>query len=267
VNYMQPINYQKAGKLMLTKYVNGALNRNGANSYFRNGAVQSIAPSVSFKTTSLADGNSDWDAAELDTGKEGSIDMTLSFMPIDLYAFLMGVSVEDLTNETFTEVDCELVIPSAAPYEIKFTDLPHNPLAEGTCIIVDTDAKPWEKATTETPNSKQYVVGTDKIIFNESDAGKQIFFTYDWTALTAKSFGLPKSGSRPAMECVVSGEAMGEDESTFYDTNTVIDRCKATGDIKPPEQGREPKPVTIKLKVLKPRGKNKAVDFKYAPRA
>ena len=85
--------------------------------------------------------------------------------------------------------------------------------------------------------------------------------------MTAKNFGLPKTGTRPAMELIISGEATGEDESTIYDSNIIVDRCKPTGNINPPEMGKEPKNVSITFKVLKPRGNNKAVDFVYAQRA
>ena len=109
---MQPITFSKAGKLMLTKYVNGVPVRSAINSYFRNGAVQSIVPNINIKTTALPDGNSDWDAAELDTGKEGTITVNLSFMPIELYAWLMGTTVEDLVNTPMPVIDYEISIPA-----------------------------------------------------------------------------------------------------------------------------------------------------------
>lgn len=260
---MQPIYFQKAGKLMLTKYVNGVPVRSAENSYFRNGAVQSIVPSITVNTTELPDGNSDWPAADVDTGKSGTITVNLSYMPIELYAFLMGTTVEDLTSTPMPVIDQELTIPSVSPFEV---NLGHAPDTTRPIILVGQDASAWTKVASS-PAQGQYAISASTAIFNSVDAGKPVFITYDYTALTAKSFGLPKSGSRFAMECVISGEATGEDESTLYDAAIIIDKCKATGNINPPELGREPKPQSITLKVLKPRGNNKAVDFRFAPKS
>ncbi len=260
---MQPIFFQKAGKLMLTKYVNGVPIRSAENSYFRNGAVESITPSVTFNTTSLPDGNSDWPAAQPDVGKEGSIAVNLSFMPIELYAFLMGVKVEDLSAEPFPIIDHEITIPEASPFTVT---LPQEPDTSRPIILVDTDTSAWAK-TESAPAQGQYSVSAAVASFNSADAGKSVFITFDYTAAVVKSFGLPKSGSRPAMECVISGEATGEDESEFYDAAIIIDRCKSSGTINPPPMSRNPQPQTITLQVLKPRGNKKAVDFRFAKKS
>ena len=251
---------------MFTKYVDGIPTRSAANSYFRNGAVQSIVPSINIKTTELPDGNSDWPAAEVDTGKEGTVTINLSFMPVELYAFLLGTTVDDLVNTPMPVVDHEITVPDVSPYEVT---LPHSPDTNRSVILVDQDASAWAKTVSisAVPTQGQYTISAAAAVFNSADAGKSVFITYDYTALAAKSFGLPKSGSRTAMECVISGEATGEDESTIYDTAIIVDKCKATGNINPPELGREPKPQSITLKVLKPRGTNKAVDFKFAARS
>jgi hypothetical protein len=263
---MQPIYFSKAGKFKLRKYKNGVPSTDPKDTYFRNGAIQSIVPSVNVKTTALPDGNSDWDAAEPDTGKEGSVVVNLSFMPIDLYAWLMGTTVEDLSNTPMPTIDYEITIPEASPYTVT---LPHAPDTARQIILVDSDASAWAKtaSVSAVPTEGQFTISEVAATFNSADAGKSVFITFDWNALTAKSFGLPKSGTREAMELTISDEAMGEDESTVYDVALIIDKCKATGNINPPEQGREPKPSSITFKVLKPRGNNKAVDYKFAPRA
>lgn len=259
---MQPIFFQKAGKLMLTKYVDGKPDRSPENSYFRNGAVESISASVTINTATLPDGNSDWPAAQPDTGREGTVTINLSFMPIDLYAFLMGVSVEDLTEEPFPIIDHEITIPEASPYTVT---LPQEPDLSRPIILVDADASAWVK-TDSAPAQGQYSISAATVTFNSADAGKSVYITFDYKAAVVKSFGLPKSGARPAMECIISGEATGEDESTFYDVAIIIDRCKATGTINPPPMSRNPQPQSITLQVLKPRGNRKAVDFRFAKR-
>jgi hypothetical protein len=262
---MQPIYFSKAGKFKLRKYKNGAPSTDAADCYFRNGAIQSLVPSVNINTATLPDGNSDWDAAEPDTGKEGSVVVNFSFMPIDLYAFVMGTEVEDLTNTPMPAIDEEIVIPEASPYAVT---LAHTPDITRSIILVDQDASAWAQTANASavPTATQYTISAAATVFNSADAGKSVFITYDWTALTAKSFGLPKSGSREAMELTISDEATGEDESTIYDVALTVDKCKATGSINPPELSREPKPASITFKVLKPRGNNKAIDFKFAKR-
>jgi hypothetical protein len=262
---MQPIYFSKAGKFKLRKYKNGVKSTDPADTYFRNGAIQSIQPTINIKTTALPDGNSDWDAAEPDTGKEGSVAVNFSFMPIDLYAFIMGTTVEDLVDTPMPVIDYEISIPEASPFVVT---LPHAPDTSRQIILVDSDASAWAKtaSVSAVPAAGQYTISAVAATFNSADAGKPIFITYDWIATAAKSFGLSKSGSREAMELTISDEATGEDESTIYDSALIVDKCKATGNINPPEQGREPKPASITFKVLKPSGNNKAVDYKFAKR-
>lgn len=259
---MQPIFFPKAGKIMFNKYVCGVPVRSPETSVFRNGAVVSITPSVTVNTTPLPDGNSDWAAAQPVTGREGTIDVELSFMPVELYAFLMGTEVEALENTPMPVIDHEITIPDVSPFEVQ---LPHVPDGASPIMLVDMDASAWEKVDSA-PTAGQFSVSADIVAFSSADAGKPAFITYDWTALTAKSFGLPKSGEGFAMQAIISGEAMGEDEATPYDVAIIVDRCKATGTINPPPLSRNPAPQTLTLQVLKPRGTNKAVDFKFAPR-
>lgn len=264
---MQPIFFSKAGKLKVTKFKSdGTLSTDPADIYFRNGAIQSIAPTVNITTVALPDGNSDWDAAEPDTGKEGSLLANFSFMPIGLYAFLMGTTVEELTNTTMPAIDEEISIPDASPYAVT---LAHTPDASKPIILVDQDVSAWTQTANASavPEQGQYTISAAAAVFNSADAGKPVFITYDWTALAAQGFGLPKSGSRSVLHLEISDEAMGEDESTVYDAALIVDRCKSTGNINPPELGRNPQPQGITFKVLKPRGNNKAVDYKFAKRS
>lgn len=261
---MKPIYFTKAGKFRLTRFTSaGALSTDPADIYFRNGAIQSMVPTININTTSLPDGNSDFAAAEPDTGKEGNILINLSFMPIDLYAFIMETTVEDLVDTPMPAIDVELTVPEASPFTVT---LDHTPDTTRPIILVDADASAWVKVA-DTPAVGQYSVSAALVTFNSEDAGKSVFINYDWTALTAKSFGLSKSGSRKALHLEISDEATGEDETTMYDSATIVDRCKVTGNINPPEKSKEPKPQGINFKVLKPRGNKKAVDFKFAPRA
>ena len=258
----QPIVFSKAGKIMLVKYVNGIPVRSPENVYFRNGAVQQITPNITINGSPIADGNSLWAAANPDTSIEGSIAVQLGFMPPGLYAFIMGDTTEELTNSPFPMIDEEITVPMEAPYTVK---LKHKPI-DGTIILVDKDAKPWDKSTS-TPSAGEYYVDSqtpDELEFDESDAGKSLFVSYDYLAPKVSHFGLPKNPVRPAYQLIVSGEAAGEDESP-YEAALIVDKCKVLGAINPPQQGGTPSPVTITFTVLKPRGNNKAVDYKITP--
>jgi len=154
-----------------------------------------------------------------------------------------------------------LLIPDSSPYTVT---LKHTPDASRPIILVDADASAWVKVSS-TPAQGQYSISASTVTFNSADAGKTVFITYDYTATNAKSFGLPKEPKRVAYELIITGEATGEDESTMYEVATIIDKCKVQGTISPPQQGREPQPVSITFNVQRPRGGKRAVDFVSVP--
>jgi len=260
---MQPIYFSKAGKFMLNKYVNGVPTRSADTSFFRAGAIQSITPNITINGTPITDGNSLWAAANPDTSIEGTLAVQLGFMPPELYALIMGDTVEALTNTPFPVIDEEIVIPSVAPFKIK---LEHMPI-DGTIILVDKDNKPWDKATTEAEAGKYFpnAANADELEFVETDAGKSLFISYNYSAATASKFGLPKAPDRAAYQMIISDKAVGEDEASLYEVALTVDKCKVTGSINPPAQGGTPSPVTITFTVLKPRGNNRAIDYLVTP--
>jgi hypothetical protein len=257
---MQPIYFPKAGKIRLNKYVNGVPVTSAATTFTRAGAVQSIQANLTINGTPIQDGNSLWAAANPDTSIEGNIVVTLGFMPPDLYAFIMGDSVTDLTNYPMPINDEELLIPDISPFNVK---LGHTPDTTREIILVGADASAWAKVASS-PTTGQYAISANVAMFASADAGKTVYITYDYTAANAKSFGLPKNPKRTAYELIISGEATGEDESTMYDVAVVVDKAKVQGTISPPQQGREPQPVSITFSVQKPRGNKRAVDFVFA---
>lgn len=258
---MQPIYFSKAGKIRLNKYVNGVPVMSPETTFTRAGAVQSIQPNITINGTPITDGNSLWNAANPDTSIEGNVVVELGFMPPDLYAFIMGDNITELTNYPFPVNDQEITIPDVSPYEV---NLGHTPDTSRPIILVDADASAWTKVTSD-PAQGQYAISAAAAVFNSADAGKSVFITYDYTAATAKSFGLPKNPRRTSYQMIVSGEATGEDESTLYEAAIIVDKCKVQGTISPPRQGREPQPVSVTFAVQKPRGGNRAVDFVSTP--
>ncbi len=260
---MKSVIFNKAGKIALTKYVNGLLNHIPENMCIRNGTVQSIQESPTINTQDMTDGNSDWPMGVYDTGIAGQITVTLSSYQPELYAFLLGTTIEKLSNKNMRQNDEEILIPSASPFT---ATLKHTPNSNITPIVLGEDSSPFVKVSAS-PAVGQFSISADVITFNSVDAGKNVFVTYDWTATAAEAVGLPKVVNRPTLYVVISGEATSEDESDIYDTNIVIDRCKAVGDINPPQKGREAQPWSFNLRVLKPRGNNKAIDTVFVKRA
>lgn len=256
---MQPIVFNKAGKFMLNKYVNGRPVRSAKTSIFRNGVVQSITPSITINGSPIADGNSLWEAMNLDTSIEGTVAVQLGFMPPELYAFIMGDAIEEVESAPFPVIDEELLVPDEAPYEVELKKTP----VSGSLILVDIHGKALELAETEVAAGK-YTLTDNKLTFHEDDAGKSLYAAYDFTANKVTKFGLPKTPKRESYQVIVSGEAKGEDE-TLYDTALILDKAKVLGSINPPAQGGEPQPITITFNVQKPRGNNRAVDYMATP--
>jgi hypothetical protein len=258
---MQPIFFQKAGKIRLNKYVDGKPVVSPDTTFTRAGVVQSIQASITINGTPITDGNSLWNAADPDTSIEGNVVVTLGTMPPDLYAFIMGDTVKELSNVSFPINDEEILIPDTSPYTVS---LANEPDTDKPIILVGADASAWAKVSA-TPAKGQYSVSASTVEFSSANAGEKVFATYNYTASEGVSFGLPKNPRRTSMELIVSGEATSEDESKFYNIATIIDRCKVQGTISPPQQGREPQPVSITFNVQKPRGNKRAVDFVAVP--
>jgi hypothetical protein len=260
---MQPIYFNKAGKLMLNKFVNGIPVRSASTSYFRNGAVQSIVPSATINTSPITDGNSMWPAANPDTSIEGSVAVTLGFMPPELYAFIMGDTTQELTNEPVPEIDYEIVIPESSPYAVT---LPNTPDTSRSIILVGSDASAWAQtaSVSAVPTAREYTISAAAAVFNSADAGKPVFITYDYTAANVTNFGLPKTPVRASYELIVAGEATGEDD-TLCKVITTVDRSKVIGQIPMPTQGGTPQPITLTFSIQKPRGTKRALDYKAFP--
>ena len=265
---------------MLTKFEGGkpdALNPDSC--FYRNGVVQQITPNISINGTPIPDGNSLWDAANLDTGIEGTIAVQLGYMPSELYAFIMGDTSGDLDTAQFPVVDREITVPLEVEDDDKniVFDLEQEP-TDGKIMIVgvdntaftlfappekDDDSGDLEDFDNETHEieSGEYYIEDDTLYFSEDDAGMQLFISYYYEAEDVHNFGLPKTPIRPAYQLVIVGEAVGEDD-TMYEVTTSVDRCKVLGNINPPSQGGTPEPITVTFTILKPRGNLRAVDYK-----
>lgn len=266
---MQPIVFDKAGHFMLNEYVGGRPVKSPATSLFRHGVVQSITPNISINGSPISDGNSLWAAMNLDTSIEGNIAVQLGFMPPELYAFIMGDKIEEVENIPFPVIDEGLLVPDNAPYEVELEKTP----TKDTLILVDVHGKALKPVQSggggggtgdDTPKTGEYKLTDKKLTFSEEDAGKTLYAAYDFEATKVTKFGLPKTPRRKSYQLIISGAAIGEDE-TLYHTALILDKSKVLGAINPPAQGGEPQSVTITFEVQAPRGNNRAVDYMTTP--
>lgn len=256
---MRPVVFKEAGKIMLVYYnPDGTLSRTPTNIVSNIGKVASIAPSVTWNTSNLTDGNSPWDM-HFDTTQTGQIVVTMSEFQPKLYAALIGTKTEIKTNKILWAIDEEFTIEADAT-----VTLAHTPKTDGAIVVIGGDGTEFTKAETG-PTAGQYTIATNKLTFATEDVGKAVFVTYEWEASDVLNFGLPAKGSRPALHAVVSGLVSSADGVTNYYTNIFIDKCKATGDLASPQMGREPQPWNFTLQVLPPRPGIKPVDYDFAP--
>lgn len=255
---MRSIIYPRAGKIVLRKY--GSDGKLSDEFIAGNGTVQSIAANVSIATTELADGNSDFPMGVYDTGKTGQIVVTMSSFQPTLYAALMGSDIQEKANDYMWAADKESTIPSESPYEI---ELDYTPRSGGSIVVVDKDASPFVKTESVTGEG-QFAVSGNTLQFSVSNAGEEVFITYDFDKDNVTELSLPAIGVRPVMQAIVSTEATDEDEINEYIANIIVDKCKATGDINQPTQQREPQNWSFTLGVLKPRAGFNPVYWKYA---
>ena len=81
---MPKLIYKKAGNIELIR-------RSDSVRFLAAGVIESIEPSISRKSSTLPDGNSDWDM-EFSTGMEGQVVVNLSAFQPKLYAGLAGAA-------------------------------------------------------------------------------------------------------------------------------------------------------------------------------
>lgn len=262
---MRPIIYPRAGKIAFVRFgSDGALDLTDPSKFIgANGTVQMITPSVEIATTDLADGNADFPMGVYDTQKNGTVQVTMSSFQPKLYAALMGTETQEETNQNMWAAEEEHTVPDSGSFTVT---LEHEVAAGGTIVVLNNDGSPFV-STDSGPATGQFTVSADTLTFNSTDAGTQVFVTYEHQAATSERIYLPTVGSRPVLHAIISTIATSEDETQEFDANIIIDKCKATGALSPPPQQREPQPWNFTLRILKPRGGYNPIYWRFAPRA
>lgn len=258
---MRSVIYPKAGKIALVKYnSDGTLSITDNTKWVgANGVVQSIKTTVDIKSSELPDGNSDFPMGVYDTGKDGTIEVTMSSFQPALYAALLGQTVTKETTQNMWSAEEKYTIPSSAPYTVT---LENSVVAGGTIVVLDNTGSPFASVSSD-PAASQYTVSGATLTFNAADAAKEVFCTYELATMTSEKTVLPASGVRPVLHCIITTKAANEDETSEFLANIIVDKAKSFGAMSPPPQQREPAAWTFSLKVLKPRAGYNPVYWRF----
>ena len=247
--------YKRAGHIELVRY-------RDSKRFLYTGVVQSLAPSITPKTATLPDGNSDWDY-EFSTGKEGQVVVSLnSFVP-GLYAALVAANYDEKQNLAIRRIE-ELTVPAGSPYTVKLAKTPDvsagiaNPLT-----IVNEDDSPFTKVSMVPTSAGEYSVSADTVTFHSADAKTFLVAAYDYKATTGKQFEMPEKANDDIFRVTIAGEACKkDDEGVVIADSLAFDRMKPTGELAMPPRQKEPQGWNFTMKVLKPRPGYKVVDYR-----
>lgn len=254
--------FPKGGHFKLQKYTaDGKLDPNKIYT-----SVQSVLKTVKRSTTTttspLADGNSIYAAHEFVTGGETTVEFGMSSYDPELEAFLCDMEYKEEAG-TIALFESHTV-PDATPYTIDLT----REAADLTSIVVkDKKGNILTSAETAAANtfSAATTSGKTTLTFAAADTGLEIYVTYDAKSDTVGSMAQDEIMKLPAMQVTIMGEAVSDDETTTYKTNTIIDKATLSSGITPPDQSNDPtQGWSFTLKTGKPRAGKKAVTTKYA---
>lgn len=255
-----------AGKIILFKFnPDGTLTKTTANAAMNNGTVASIERGRSIETKELPDGNSQYPMAVRDIKVNETLKVNMSSFQPTLYGLLSAEEITEEQNATMSLVEVEKAIPEEEPYTVTL-DPAYD--GKGMLLIVGTDSTPFSKVDPAAgpTGAGEFAVSTEnpgELIFNAADAGKSIYISYDYETSEVASSALPETIKRPALHAIISSDVTDEDEINTYRYNIIIDRCKAVGELKPPDQKPDADGWSFTLQVLKPRGGHKPVETRY----
>jgi hypothetical protein len=254
--------YLEAGKIVLVRYqADGTLDLTDASKFIGGGnTVESIKSSIEIPTSELADGNSDFPMGIYDTGKDGTIEVKLSGYSTVLHAALMGVDIESEASKNMWAAEEPHSVPASGAYTY---DLDNMVATGGTIVVLDNTGSPFVSVASG-PAAGQFTVSGATVTHNSVDAGKEVFVTYEHTALTSERLALPTTrGSRPSLCAIISTNAKSDDETQTFPVNIIVDKCKSSGALSPPPYQKTPEGWTVTLKVLKPRAGYNPVYYRY----
>ncbi|MFA7206982.1 MAG: hypothetical protein WC102_11715 [Saccharofermentanales bacterium] len=248
---MAKLIYKKAGNIELIR-------RSDSARFLSVGVVESIEPSISRKSSTLPDGNSDWDM-EFSNGMEGQVAVNLSTFLPKLYAGLAGATYDENSSYAIRHITTQ-GIPAASPFTVDVS-AEGAPLADPVPVVHDAADSPYVKVSAS-PAAGQFAVSGSVFTFCSANANEEVTMAFDVTT-TADKMELPSESNRPVFEMIIAGKAvLADDEGTSKADTMVFDSVAVSGDLKPPARKREPVGWNFTMKILKPRAGRKPVDYR-----
>lgn len=247
--------YKKAGHLELIRY-------RDSKHFLFTGVIQSLVAGITGKSTTLEDGNSDWDY-EFSTGKEGQIQVNLnSFVP-SLYAALVAADYDDKSNLAIRKIE-QFTVPAGSPYSVKLAKTPDVSVgATNPLTIVNEDDSPYVKVSATPTSAGEYSVSAETVTFHSTDAETFLVAAYDYKASTGKQFEMGESAVDDIFRVTIAGEACKkDDEGVVIADSMTFDRMKPTGEIAMPTRQKEPQGWNFTMKVMRPRPGYKVIDYR-----
>lgn len=257
---LQPIIFTKAGNINLRKYDKSGKLGDSANSYFRHGDLFSVQPNNNVSRSTIESGNSIYPVAERITAIDSTLALVFNTLDPEMESFIYNRNLYKETDSIIKNINHEIVIPDATPFEVK---LPHKVNNPTSALAADINNDPYENVATVT-KSKEFSITDDKITFSADDAGKTVYLTYEYKA-DAVVEEVKGSEESAIMQLEHSTEATTEKNGQIYDIYMVYDRVQVT-EYGVPLIGKTPSTRSMTIKVLKPRGNNPAVTKKYVLR-
>jgi len=228
----------------------GTLSKTAEKAVTNPGTVASIERTNSIEEKELPDGNSQYPMTVRGIKTNDRIRINFSSFQPQLYALLAGETIEEKQDATMSIVEEKKTI------DAEKSTIELDPAYDGTGMLLVTgiDSTPFAKVDAAVKVG-EFSVSADTLTFNSADAGKEVFLSYDYTATSAVVSSASTKPKRPAVHMIIGSEvATQPNDRTAYRSNIVVDRCKAVGDLKPPDQKPDTDGWSIEVQVLEPRG-------------
>lgn len=257
---IQPLIFNEAGNILLTKYDNCGRLRSDAGSFYRHGDLFSVQPSSSDTTQSIESGNSLYPVMTKTTAKAMTLACVFNTLDPEMEAFVYNRNIVKQDASTMKSINQGIVIPDVSPFSVT---LPYIVKTPGEVLAVDVSNNEYENVSSA-PEAKQFSVSADTLSFSSADAGKSVFLTYDWAA---EAFVVETDANETSaiMQLEHSTGAVTEMNKQLYDVYMVYDRVEVT-EYATPLIGKTPATRQVTFNILKPRAGKPAVITKYVPR-
>lgn len=256
--------FQKAGRFLLgIPKPDGTLDARPESRYASNGGViEKIVTTMSFTNSQLADGNSNWPAGDYVTGTAGTAAITMSSFDEKLYAFLSGSTFAiEKQNQVFYEISLPITVEETVV--LPGTKCAGTKTADEMILCDSVSGEEFKKATADAPAAAgeyKFDEATMTLTFHADDVGKAVYATFP-RLTKASVLGQPSIANIPTLHMIVAGESTDINGTDVRKDNYVIDVCKLTGDLNPPERARTPVGWTFTVAIQKPRAGKQAVGW------